>query len=87
MTVRKQENSLCDGARARSNFARRLPSADMVMRALNTVHDDAAEGDIMHLSLSERCKSKVDGELELIGIKVAAHFAEKPRYTPGKTAQ
>ena len=47
---------------------------------------DAAEGDIMGLSLSERCKSQVDGELERIGIKVAAHFAEKPRHAPGKTA-
>ena len=58
---------------------------EAAMRALNTVHD-AAEGDIMRLSLSERCKSQVDSELERIGIKVAAHFAEKPRHAPGKTA-
>jgi hypothetical protein len=53
------------------------------MRALQTIHD-AAEGEIMRLSLSERSRSKVDAELERIGIKLAAQLPEKPRYTPGK---
>jgi hypothetical protein len=56
---------------------------DAAMLALNTIHD-AAEGEIIRLSLSERSKSRVDGELERIGIKVAAQPPEKPRYTPGK---
>ena len=53
------------------------------MRALHTTHH-SAEGEIMRLSLSERSRSKVDSELERIGIKLAAQFPEKPRYTPGK---
>jgi hypothetical protein len=53
------------------------------MRALQTIHD-AVEGEIMRLSLSERSGSKVDAELERIGIKLAARLPEKPRYTPGK---
>jgi hypothetical protein len=56
---------------------------DAAMRALQTIHD-AAEGEIMRLSLSERSRSKVDAELERIGIKLAAQLPEKPRYTPGK---
>jgi hypothetical protein len=56
---------------------------DAAMRALQTIHD-AAEGEIMRLSLSERSRSKVDAELERIGIKLAARLTEKPRYTPGK---
>jgi hypothetical protein len=56
---------------------------EAAMRALQTIHD-AAEGEIMRLSLSERSRSKVDAELERIGIKLAAQLPEKPRYTPGK---
>jgi hypothetical protein len=56
---------------------------EAAMRALQTIHD-AAEGEIMRLSLSERSGSKVDAELERIGIKLAAQLPEKPRYTPGK---
>jgi hypothetical protein len=56
---------------------------EAAMRALQTIHD-AAEGEIMRLSLSERSGSKVDAELERIGIKLAARLPEKPRYTPGK---
>ena len=53
------------------------------MRALQTIHD-SAEGEIMRLSLLERSRSKVDAELERIGIKLAAQLPEKPRYMPGK---
>ena len=56
---------------------------EAAMRALQTIHD-AAEGEIMRLSLSERSGSKVDAELERIGIKLAAQLPEKPRYMPGK---
>jgi hypothetical protein len=56
---------------------------EAAMRALQTIHD-AAEGEIMRLSLSERSRSKVDAELERIGIKLAAQLPEKPRYMPGK---
>ena len=56
---------------------------EAAMGALRTIHD-AAEGEIMRLSLSERSRSKVDAELERIGIKLAAQLPEKPRYTPGK---
>ena len=57
---------------------------DAAMRALQTIHD-AAEGEIMRLSLSERSRSEIDAELERIGIKLAAQFPAKPR-SPGKTA-
>jgi hypothetical protein len=56
---------------------------EAAMRALQTIHD-SAEGEIMRLSLLERSRSKVDAELQRIGIKLAAQLPEKPRYTPGK---
>ena len=51
---------------------------EAAMGALRTMHD-AAEGEIMRLSIPER--ANIDSELERIGIKVAA----KPQTATGKT--
>jgi hypothetical protein len=53
---------------------------EAAMGALRTIHD-AAEGEIMRLSIPER--ANVDAELERIGIKVAAKQTTDKKAPPG----
>ena len=56
---------------------------EAAMRALQTIHELRRGRDHAAVTL-ERSRSKVDAELQRIGIKLAAQLPEKPRYTPGK---